>query len=453
MMKKSLLCISLSLALAGCAIDPKEIVAPALPEAFEATVAENAVSQVNLQWWKDFKDPELDRLVDLALKNATDLKVAMLNVEKADAVLWQSGAKLLPTIDAEGTAERTGKDFHKHDKSTFEVEASAAWELDFWGKSYAARVASLESREGAKFAVQSVRLSLAGSVCQTYFDWLSTNAAIKSTAMSVENREKALKIVENKFNVGVATPVDVENAKSSLASIQADLASLKLAREKLITAMKILTGDLTVTMKDGDLMAVPAAVKPGIPSEVLLMRPDVRKAEADLRAKGALVHVARTAFFPSIKLTADTLTVGGALNQLFHTSTWGAGLMIDLPIFSAGSRIAKYNEAKLDEQIALEKYRQTAFNAYKDVEDALNEVRYTKDIADARRVAKVSADKAERRAMVRYEAGVASFMELLDAQRSANSANVAYYNAHESELNAIVHLMMALGAVEEVDGN
>lgn len=200
-------------------------------------------------------------------------------------------------------------------------------------------------------------------------------------------------------------------------------------------------------------MAVPAAVKPGIPSEVLLMRPDVRKAEADLRAKGALVHVARTAFFPSIKLTADTLTVGGALNQLFHTSTWGAGLMIDLPIFSAGSRIAKYNEAKLDEQIALEKYRQAAFNAYKDVEDALNEVRYTKDIADARRVAKVSADKAERRAMVRYEAGVASFMELLDAQRSANSANVAYYNAHESELNAIVHLMMALGAVEEVDTN
>jgi multidrug efflux system outer membrane protein len=325
--------------------------------------------------------------------------------------------------------------------------------LDFWGKSYASRVASLESREGAKFAAQSVRLSLAGSVCQTYFDWLSTNAAIKSTAMSVENREKALKIVENKFNVGVATPVDVENAKSSLASIQADLASLKLAREKLITAMKILTGDLTVTMKDGDLMAVPAAVKPGIPSEVLLMRPDVRKAEADLRAKGALVHVARTAFFPSIKLTADTLTVGGALNQLFHTSTWGAGLMIDLPIFSAGSRIAKYNEAKLDEQIALEKYRQAAFNAYKDVEDALNEVRYTKDIADARRVAKVSADKAERRAMVRYEAGVASFMELLDAQRSANSANVAYYNAHESELNAIVHLMMALGAVQEVDTN
>ncbi len=451
MMKKSLLCISLSLALAGCATDPKEIVAPALPEAFEATVAENAVSQVNLQWWKDFKDPELDRLVDLALKNATDLKVAMLNVEKADAVLWQSGAKLLPTIDAEGTAERTGKDFHKHDKSTFEVEASAAWELDFWGKSYAARVASLESREGAKFAAQSVRLSLAGSVCQTYFDWLSTNAAIKSTAMSVENREKALKIVENKFNVGVATPVDVENAKSSLASIQADLASLKLAREKLITAMKILTGDLTVTMKEGDLMAVPAAVKPGIPSEVLLMRPDVRKAEADLRAKGALVHVARTAFFPSIKLTADTLTVGGALNQLFHTSTWGAGLMIDLPIFSAGSRIAKYNEAKLDEQIALEKYRQAAFNAYKDVEDALNEVRYSKDIADARRVAKVSADKAERRAMVRYEAGVASFMELLDAQRSANSANVAYYNAHESELNAIVHLMMALGAVQEGD--
>ena len=453
MMKKSLLCISLSLALAGCATDPKEIVAPALPDAFEATVAENAASEVNLQWWKDFKDPELDRLVDLALKNATDLKVAMLNVEKADAVLWQSGAKLLPTIDAEGTAERTGKDFHKHDKSTFEVEASAAWELDFWGKSYAARVASLESREGAKFAAQSVRLSLAGSVCQTYFDWLSTNAAIKSTAMSVENREKALKIVENKFNVGVATPVDVENAKSSLASIQADLASLKLAREKLITAMKILTRDLTVTMKEGDLMAVPAAVKPGIPSEVLLMRPDVRKAEADLRAKGALVHVARTAFFPSIKLTADTLTVGGALNQLFHTSTWGAGLMIDLPIFSAGSRIAKYNEAKLDEQIALEKYRQAAFNAYKDVEDALNEVRYTKDIADARRVAKVSADKAERRARVRYEAGVASFMELLDAQRSANSANVAYYNAHESELNAIVHLMMALGAVEDVDGN
>ena len=124
--------------------------------------------------------------------------------------------------------------------------------------------------------------------------------------------------------------------------------------------------------------------------------------------------------------------------------------MIDLPIFSAGTRIAKYNEAKIDEQIALEKYRQAAFNAYKDVEDALNEVRYMKEIADARRIAKASADKAERRAMVRYEAGVASFMELLDAQRSANSANVAYYNAHEGELNAIVNLMMALGAVEEV---
>ncbi|MBO7173126.1 MAG: efflux transporter outer membrane subunit [Burkholderiaceae bacterium] len=448
-MKKTLLAVSLSLALVGCATDPKTIVAPDLPDAFSAVVAENAKEVVNLQWWKDFNDPELDRLVDLAFKNATDLKVAMLNVEKADAVLTQSGAKLLPSIGVDGSAEREGKDFHKHDTSSFKVGASAAWELDFWGKNYASRVASLESRESAKYAAQSVRLSLAAGVCKTYFDWLATNASIKSTALSVENREKALKIVENKFNVGVATPVDVENAKSALATIQADLASLKLAREKLITAMQTLVGDLTVTMKEGDLMAVPSAVKPGIPSEVLLMRPDVRQAEAELRAKGALIHVARAAFFPSISLTADTITTGGALNQLFHASTWSAGLMIDLPIFSAGARIAKYNEAKIDQQVALQKYRQAAFDAYKDVQDALNEVHYNKDIAEARRIAKDSADKAERRAMARYEAGVAGFMELLDAQRSANTANVAYYNAHEGELNAIVNLMMALGAVEE----
>ena len=446
-MKKTLLVVSLSLALAGCATDPKTIVAPDLPDAFSSMLDENAKDAVNLQWWKDFNDPELDRLVDLALQNATDLKVALLNVEKADAILTQSGAKLLPSIDAQGSAKRTGVDFHKHDQSDFKVGASAAWELDFWGKNYASRVASLENRESAKYAAQSVRLTLVASVCKTYFDWLATNASIKSTALSVENRAKALKIVENKFNVGVATPVDVENAKSALASIQAELSSLKLAREKSITAMQTLVGDLTITVKEGDLVAVPAAVKPGIPSEVLLMRPDVRQAEAELRAKGALVHVARTAFFPSIKLTADTLTVGGALNQLFHASTWGAGLMIDLPIFSAGSRIAKYNEAKIDQQVALQKYRQTAFDAYKDTQDALNEVHYTKEIAQARDVAKLSADKAERRAMARYEAGVASFMELLDAQRSANSANVAYYNAHKAELNAIVNLMKALGVV------
>ena len=451
-MKKTLLMVSLSLALAGCATDPKEIVSPQLPDAFSAPMPQNVAEVVNPQWWKDFNDPELDRLVDMALANATNLKVAMLNVEKADAVLMQTGAKLLPTLSSNGKAERSGVDFHKHDTSDFRVGASAAWELDFWGKNYASRLAALESREASNFAAQSVRLSLVGSVCQTYFDWLSTNDSLKSLAENLANREKALRIVENKYRAGVATPVDVENAKSALATIQADLASMKLAKEKIITSMQTLVGDMTLTMKDGSLMAVPAAVKPGIPSEVLLMRPDVRQAESNLRAKGALIHVARAAFFPSISLTADTVTVGSALNQLFSASTWGAGIMIDLPIFTAGSRIAKYNEAKVDEQIALEQYRQTAFNAYKDVQDALNEIHYLKDVTNALRIAKDSADKAENRARTRYEAGVASFLELLDAQRSANTAGIAYNNARENELNAVVHLMKALGVVENPEG-
>lgn len=447
--------------LAGCVVGPDyrrpELTLPASYGEPSATASEPSPA-LERGWWKLFGDPLLDRLIDKALADNANLQAAVARIEQADAVMREAGAALLPEVDLDAAASRSrisgvsGTPLPAGTpliRSNFQTALSTAFELDFWGKlrraSEAARAQALASRD----ARDTVALTL---VSQTINAWLSLRALDAQLTVSrdtLASREENLRIIRSRGARGLVSDLDLQQALGASASARSQIAELQRQRALAEHQLGALTGDLELKIAAADLRALPAPPlpPPGLPSELLDARPDVRQAEAQLAAANAQIGVAKAQLFPSISLTGSLGSQSQDLSKLFSgpAATWSFGLGLDFPLFDAGKRAARVDQATAQQKQALSNYQQVVRTAFTEVRDALAAVEQYARATQSLQEQVEAASRTLALAQKRYESGYSPYLEVLDAQRSANDSTLAYLRNRQAQLGAAVGLYAALG--------
>lgn len=447
---------ALALAASGCSAPPgfqerSTEGQASLPQDWQAPALKGSAASAQDAWWRDLGDAQLTDLIENALRDSHDVRIAIANLEAARAYAKQAGADLYPEVDLQGDGVR-GKSRSTTTNAVSRPQyarliANASWEIDFWGKARQARAAALAEADESFWAVRAARLSLAGSIARQYIGWLADLQSLEAAQDSLETMERTLQITRGKAALGTATPVDVASAESDAETQRAAVSSLRLSVEEHEHALALLTAQPALRLTRPANLELPCpAVREGIPSELLQNRPDVREAEAALRSASASVAVAYAAFFPSISLTGYAGTQSRTLGGLFGGSIWSLGLSLDLPVFDFGRRTARYEQTQANEKAALEAYRRAAESAYSDVRDALSGTAALEQVEKSRKAARDSAERALKQTLDRFRLGSDSFLTLLTAQRTLNAATQSLVSARADRLYSFVSLNEALGA-------
>lgn len=461
---------SLAMFVTGCAVGPDyhrpEVNLPAqFAEAADSNKAtDDHASVAAREWWKLFNDPQLDELVNRAFVRNYDLQQAAARIEEATGVLRETGAAQYPEVDlgASGTRSHlshlTANPLSSSDEFTprdYNVSLSSAFELDFWGRLRRASEAARAQALGSEYGKGVIELTLAGSVAQTYLALRSFDAQIAVSEETLAARNDSFEITSARYNGGLASGLDVEQARGAKAAAEAQLADLRQQRALAEHQLAVLTATPDLTIAAGDLRQMPLPPLPpaGLPSDLLAARPDIRAAEQQLIAANARIGVAKAALFPTISLTGSVGSESGALADLFKSNAgiWGLGIGLDFPIFAAGKYSARVDQASAQQKQALAAYQQAILNGFREVRDALttSTQRAAGEIAlDTQRQAAV---EALRLANVRYQSGYSPFLEVLDAQRTANDAMLAWIRNRQSRLATAVDLFKALGGGWRLD--
>lgn len=448
----------LGLLLAGCAAVGPDYQRPAAPlpvtypEAAGAPGTE-AAARVKQRWWTLFDDATLDRLVDLALNNNLDLQAAVSRVEEAEALGREAGAVFYPEIDLEAGPSRTRSAATANSGPSVQTKYRAAlitaFELDVWGKLRRANEAARAQVLASRYGRDTVQLSIAGLVASNYLTLRAYDAQLAVTQDTITSREASLKIVRSRLDAGLASPLDMHQAEGSLAAAKAQIASLRQQRALAEHQLALLTGVPGLTIAVGDLRQLPLPPIPptGLPSSLLETRPDVRQAEEELVAANAQIGVAKAAFFPTIALTGKVGSESLELADLFSSpaNVWSLGLGLVTPVFDAGRREAQVDQATAQREQAVASYRKTVQTAFVEVNDALVSWRENATAEQAQAIQIEAANKTLQLAQTRYEAGYSGYLEVLDAQRTANDALLSYIATRRSRLTAAVDLFKALG--------
>ena len=455
--------LALAVLLSGCAVGP-DYLRPAnwLPAAFKeapTAVAETKTDNPAIvqQWWTLFNDTTLNELVDLALRQNADLRSAVARVEQADAAAREAGASLFPNVDAQAAGSNT----HLSEKTaTWSVNSpevlrarsaglSLSYELDVWGRVRRSNEAARASLLASQYGRDSIRLSVAGLVAANYLNLRALDAQLAITAESLSSREESAKLVKTRVDAGLVSPLDQYQADGALAALQAQQAELRRSRALLAHQLALLTGKPDLEIAAGPLSAIPLPPQPpaGLPADLIEARPDVRQAEQQLIAANANIGVAKAAYYPKFSLTGVLGSESKTLSDLFSSGagTWSAGLSLLMPIFDFGKTGARVDQAKALNQQSLIAWQKTLETAYKEVRDALVSLNELGTAESAQENRADNARKALDLARLRYDAGYSGYLEVLDAQRSANEAQLAAVATRQARLNAAVELFKALG--------
>jgi multidrug efflux system outer membrane protein len=442
-----------TLLLAGCINLAPEHQRPAAPVATQwpqgpGVQAPEAQAAAVLQWQQFFGDTRLRELIALALKNNRDLRVALLNVDLARAQLGAADANRWPTISGGLIASRSPGTDGKLTNSFQAGLQITSYELDLFGKlrnnSDAALATALASHEGAR----SAQISLVAAVASGYLALQADEELLALTRDTLATRGDSLKLIQLKYDNGAASALDLSSAQSSYEAARASLAQAQRTREQDLNALTLLLGQsLPQELAPPQQLAQQrmGALLAGLPSEVLVQRPDVLQAEQQLAAAEANIGAARAAFFPSITLTTSAGWASSQLSELFKNSAWSLAGNALAPIFDAGRNRANLAAAKASREIAVATYEKTVQTAFKEVADALAG-RATLDEQLRAQDAQAAAE-AKRLALVElsYKNGAASSLDLLDAQRASFAARQSALQVRLAQLQNQVQLYKVLG--------
>jgi len=448
-------------ALAGCAVGPDYKRPDAtLPENYNATaVAQtDATAPIQKEWWTLFQDPILNDLVAKALSQNFDLQAAVARVEEAEGLSREAGAVFFPQIDLNAGASRNEISLRTEPppaantlrtRDNRKAALATSFEIDVWGKLRRANEAARAQLLSSRYTRDTVELSVASLVTNSYLSLRAADANLALTRSTVESREKAFAIAKSRQEGGAASPLDVNQAESTLAAAQAQLADLRRQRTLAENQLALLTGQPGLAIAAGDLRQLPLPPVPpaGLPSSLLEGRPDVRQAEEDLIGANARIGVAKAALFPSLSLTGSLGSESAALSNLFSSAAgaWSLGLAMTMPIFDFGRNAARIDQATAKQKQVLVSYQKTVQTAFKEVNDALVSLRENGEGEQAQERRAKAAAKTLELSQLRYEAGYSPFLEVLDAQRSANEAQLAYIATRQARLASAVDLFKSLG--------
>ncbi len=450
---KALIAPAAAAVLAGCSFMPTyERPAAPVPAAFPYASATGGTAARALDWPRFFGDERLRELIAAALDNNRDLRVAMLNIEQARAQYDIRRADRLPSVGIGVNASRAPSPSTREQVTSFQAGlAFTAWELDFFGRiaslSEAALAQYLATEEGRKAA----QVTLVGTIASTWLALVADEELLALTRQTLATREESQRLIQLRFDNGVSSELDLRGAQALAETARAALAQQQRQRALDLNALGLLVGrTLPSDYQTGTTMAAVTLpdVPAGMPSDVLAERPDVRQAEQLLVAANANIGAARAAFFPRITLTASAGRASSQLSGLFDGGgSWAYTVApsLLLPIFDAGRNQAGLRSAEVGRDIAVAQYERAIQLAFREVSDALAGRATLGDQLQAQsKVAQAEAVRA-RLSQMRFDAGVASTLDLLDAQRSLFSARQAEIQVRLAQLQNRVLLYRALG--------
>ena len=430
--RSTLTAVAAAALLAGCSFIPAyERPAAPIPSAYATAPADTAGTPgaASVAPWQDyFADPQLRQLIEAALANNRDLRVAVLNIEQARATFQVRRSDLYPTVGLGANASRGPSAANGDLTNSFSVGlALSAWELDFFG-----RIASLKEQALAQYLAteegrNAAQVSLVAAVANGWLTLLADEELLELSRQTLASREESVRLTKMRLDAGVASALDFRQAQSQTLAAQATLAQQKRQRALDENALALLLGqslpdDVRASLA-GSQLANALAMTPlpaGLPSELLTRRPDIRQAEQQLIAANANIGAARAAFFPRISLTAQAGTASSELSGLFKSGSWGFTIApsLLLPIFDAGRNQANLESAQAGRSIAIAQYEKAIQTAFREVSDALAGQATLQEQSQAQQQQAEAESARLQLADLRYRNGVSSYLDLLDAQRS-----------------------------------
>lgn len=475
----------LSLCLAGCTLEPHyERPQPAVPQQWPAPplasdeksaapAAQSAAqgperSAAQIGWREFFADPKMRALIEQALKHNPDAQVATLNIAAARAQYQIQRANLFPKISASAieqvqryptgvtpagggaggtTTAATSGLFRYYDVGV----GFTSYELDLFGRIRSLNHARLQQYLGYVETRRSTQISVVAEVASAYLTWLADSALLRITMDTLNSQQESLKLIRMSFEGGVATALDLHQAETTVATAQANLAQYRRQVAQDQNAVVVLLGapmpSEVTAAGDLDEEKLLTYLPAGLPSDILVQRPDILAAEHNLIAANANIGAARAAFFPSILLTGSYGTASTQLSGLFQqgSTAWTFSPQISLPIFAGGANLASLDLVKVQKNILVVQYEHAIQNGFREVADALAG-RATLDSQVAADTALVaSSSESFRLSNMRYTGGVENYLGVLDAQRILYTAQQSLVNVKLARLQNLVTLYKALG--------
>jgi multidrug efflux system outer membrane protein len=458
------------LIISGCSLAPK-YVQPAAPvpdqlpqgEAYqESQTTSGAINIPELSWHDFFADEQLQAIINMALENNRDLRLAALNVERARAMYGIQRAELFPAVNVTGGGgkqQRSADLIGPGEPRTVEQYGAnlgiAAWEIDLFGRIRSLKDQALEAYLATDEARRGAQIALVSEVARVYLTLAADRENQQLAQSTFETQQQAYQLVQNLFDAGLSTELDLRRAQIPVETARGDVAraTQRVAQDK--NALNLLAGSpVAEELLPADLNSIvsPQELSPGLSSEVLLARPDIVAAEHRLKGAYAFIGAARAAFFPRISLTTSIGTASNELSGLFGsgTDTWNFAPQIAMPIFDARTWAA-YRVSKADRDIILTQYEKTIQTAFREVADSLA-VQGTIDQQVMAQQALVNATaETYRLSTERYNQGIDSYLGVLDAQRSQFAAQQGLVALRLAKLANRVRLYAVLGGGGLVD--
>lgn len=463
-MRKHAVTLTLPLMLAACTMAPRyERPEAPVPDTWPsgaayATSQESERTAADIPWREFIKDNELRQVIEQALQSNRDLRSALANIQSARAQYRIQRADLMPRINGEINATRS-KNVNTFTGTAATIETEiytanvglSAFELDLFGRLRSLSNAALETYLATEEAARATRISLIAETVSVYLTLAADNTQLALSQRTLESAQRTMEITRKRLEAGVSSRLDVRQAETVYQQARADLASTRALIAQDRNALELLTGgpiaDALLPAElptDNEWLAeVPA----GLASSVLLQRPDVLRAEHQLKSANANIGAARAAFFPTLSLTASTGLASTELSDLFSsgTSVWSVGPTLSLPIFNGGANIANLAYANAQRDLFVSEYELAIQTAFREVADALAVRGTIQEQLDAQRALVDAAADSYQLAEARYSKGVDTFLNALDAQRTLYNAEKSLVSARLTASDNVVTLYRVLG--------
>jgi len=462
MQTKALVSAALIVLLGGCTLGPAyERPAAELPAAWTGAPAQG-VKAPTARWWTLYNDPALDRLVEEALIHNQDLALAVARVDEVRARARVADSQFWPAVDAQFQRDRT----RNSERSSFPLPPNAiennnyrgqlnvSYEVDLWGRLRSASNAARADLLATEAARETVRITLATEVVRAYFTLIAFDAQLAATRRSLALRSDGLVLQKVRHQAGLINDFTLRQLEAEVSAAQAQLPALEANRTAQELALAVLLGRSPRAIMEGTVarhaaQGEPAApvVPAGLPSDLLLRRPDVVQAEQGLIAANARISEARATLFPRIGLSGYYGSESTALSDLFTgpARIWQLAFGLAQPIFQGGRLFAEVDAVKARERQAVAQYQKTLQEAFREVRQALNTQIKAREAFEAESARTVALTDAARLARIRYENGLVSQLEVIDADRSLLQAELNRSDALRIQRAAVADLVKALG--------
>ncbi len=416
------------------------------------TITSASDTIVNLKWWELFDDPVLDTLIKQALANNKDVMIAAARIEAARANLGLTKAEQWPSFGYSANAgggNFGGGQLMNSTASSFNAYPEMYWEIGFWGKYRRMNESARASLLASEYGMRTVQVGLISAVASTYFSLLEYQKKLEISQQTYASRDSGMAIIKARFDYGIVAEIDYNQSQIQTAISAASIPMYQRAVAQTENALSILLGTHPGSIMTGKPLLdqeLPPDIPGGLPSQLLLRRPDVLQAEALYAAQNAKIGVAQAMRWPSLNVTG---LLGYATNDLLAFNAgglaWAAAGSLTGPIFQFGKNKRRVEIEKHNTEAALLEYQNVTLKAFKEVEDALIAIKTYKEQLTAAKIRNDAAINAQMLSSERYDKGQTSYLEVLESERQSFDAQLAYAQTRRELLDAYIALYKALG--------